>query len=43
VAESGKEVNIKPIIISGASDGSVKIWMGGDRTFDCTGHRHTVS
>ena len=40
--ESGSEVEIHPIVVSGADDGSLRIWIEGGRNFDCQGHRFKV-
>ena len=42
IEDSEKEIEISPIVVSAAEDGSVKIWYEGGRTFDCNGHRFKV-
>jgi hypothetical protein len=37
-----REIEIAPIVVSAAEDGSVKIWYEGGRTFACDGHRFKV-
>ena len=39
----GNSVEISPIVVSVAEDGSVKIWYEGGRMFDCDGLKFKVS
>ena len=38
----GNSMEISPIVVSAAEDGSVKIWFEGGRMFDCDGLKFKV-